>query len=1391
MEAVGIAVNLLTIINLTAKVGLLCYQYGRDVKNAKGDIDRLHTVVTNLQKTSESVQKLLQGHNGARLESSQSLATGLQLSHSQLEALEEKLKPRTSKKLMSRVGFRALQWPIQKREVDRFIQELGQQTEIISLALQADQTTVLLGVDQKIAVIDQKTVLNTLPIAEGASFDSRDEEHNPTCLPETRVSLLSHISKWADDPHAADIFWLNGVAGVGKSTISRTIARNFSQSGYLGASFFFKRGEADRGNLSKFFTTIASQLVRIEPSLAPHIKEAIDDDPMIFGKASREQFEKLIMRPLSEIVQEHRKTVPVVIVIDALDECERDADIKFLIDALSRATSMQSLGLRIFVTSRPELPIRLGFDALGTYQQLILHKLPPPVIENDICVFLQHELAIIRRDYNQSVSNKQRQLPIDWPGEGDIQILVRKAAPLFIFAATICRFLADRRCGHPNELLREVLDFKTDRQEEKLDATYLPVLNKMVAGLSADQQERVVQRFHQIVGSIVILFSPLTNCALSKILGISEDDVDNQLSMLHSVLNVPTSVDAPVRLLHLSFRDFLLDPRKRGVNMFWMDEKHLHSQVAMDCLQIMSSCLRNDLCGLKNPAACRSSIDERVITSQLPAEVQYACLYWAEHIKQANMTVEDAGDVYTFLSIHFLQWVEALSLMGRSSVCIRTIHILQSILSPEKSPLSSEFLQDAERLILANIPVISSTPLQIYSSALVFTPNKSVIRRMFQHQVPEWISLTIETEDNWDPCLQILEGHTDVVTSVAFSPDSALVASASADGSIRLWSIDGGECIQEIQSDGVWLTSVVFSPDSTLIASGSGDPSTVSIWHVSTGDRIQRLYGHSHTITSVAFSPDSTLIISYDYTVRLWRIGSDECVRELKCHFDWVTAAVFSPNSAFIASASDDSAVRIWKVDTGECVKVFEGHTDSVLAIAFSPTSAQLLSAGQDRTVRLWQVSSGECIQVFEGHPDWATATAFSPDLKMIASSCGDSTVRLWRVGSGKCVQELKGHDSWVTSVAFSPDSTRLVSSCHDKSVRLWQVGSEDSREVETPGNPVTSLATSPDLKLLVSASRKGAPQLWDLASGRYIEDLHGYGGFVESVVFSPDSNYIASRSTDENISLWRADTGQLNELLGHLNPVISVAFSPDSSLMASASRNEAVRLWRVDTGECIQGLRSLGNSTSSLTFSADSKLVATSSGADIRIWQISNDEDIHLKGHTHSVMSAAFSPSNDLLASGSYDCTVGLWRVRTGELMQQLEGHQNVVLSVAFSPDSALVASASGDKTVRLWRIDGGECLHVVHIGAVTSQLRFEPSGALLHTDVGAISFGKGSSIGRSGYGISEDCCWITWQGKKVLWLPASYRPGCSIVSGSTVAIRCRSGRLLMMKLAVGELLG
>ncbi|KAF7548859.1 hypothetical protein G7Z17_g6795 [Cylindrodendrum hubeiense] len=425
MEVIGVAANAIAVVDLSVKVAAVCLQYAKDVKNAAADINRLRTEVAGLEKASKDVQQLLASPNGAKLEKSQSLESTLKESRLQLEKLDQRLKPKTPHKAMSRIGLRALKWPFQQKDVEGFVEELRRHTQDISFTLQVDQTAVLLEVDENILYLDQKTVLGKLPVAIGATFDSHAEEHNPTCLPNTRTDLLRQISEWAEDPHAEAIFWLNGMAGTGKSTISRTVARSFAQSGLLGASFFFKTGEADRGGLSHFFTTLAAQLVKKEPTIAPKIKAAIDIDPQIVGKVVQEQFEKLILEPLSSIAGDGEKPKTLVIIVDALDECDRDEDIRLIITLFSQAKTLQPSQLRIFVTSRPELPIRLGFSSIrGEYHDIALHEIPEPIIEHDISAFLGHELAAIRTEYNTSVP-KARQLPLDWPGEsnpiGDVE----------------------------------------------------------------------------------------------------------------------------------------------------------------------------------------------------------------------------------------------------------------------------------------------------------------------------------------------------------------------------------------------------------------------------------------------------------------------------------------------------------------------------------------------------------------------------------------------------------------------------------------------------------------------------------------------------------------------------------------------------------------------------------------------------------------------------------------------------------------------------------------------------------------------------------------------------------------------------------------------------------
>jgi hypothetical protein len=526
-------------------------------------------------------------------------------------------------------------------------------------------------------------VLDKLPTADGAAFDSHAEGTAPTCHSETRVDLLRQIRDWADQPEdqARAIFWLNGMAGTGKSTISRTIARHFADHHRLGASFFFKRGEGDRGKVTKFFTTIARQLVSAVPAVAVHIKNALESDPDVVGKIMREQFEKLVLEPMSKIIITPN-TPPasgIVIVIDALDECEHDEDVKLIINLFSRVKSLKSLRLRILVTSRPELPIRLGFRAIdGRYQDVILHEIAEPIIEQDISTYLQSELARIRDEYNLDVS-KERQLPSGWPDQPTIQILVKMAVPLFIFAATVCRFVADRKCDNPEKRLRAVVEHRTKSQKSKLDNTYMPVLKQQLIDLSNDERTKVVNQFRVIIGPIVILASPLSARSLAQLLDISLDIIYNRLDWLHSVLSIPSLPSSPVRLLHLSFRDFLVDPEKHKTNPFWVDEQQTHEKLAAHCLRLMRESLQTDICGLRAPGIHRSTISAETIEASLPSAVQYACLYWVYHITESKIQPYNGDQVHKFLERFLLQWLEALSLIGRVSESINILKTLQSL----------------------------------------------------------------------------------------------------------------------------------------------------------------------------------------------------------------------------------------------------------------------------------------------------------------------------------------------------------------------------------------------------------------------------------------------------------------------------------------------------------------------------------------------------------------------------------------------------------------------------------------------------------------------------------------------------------------------------------------
>lgn len=523
--------------------------------------------------------------------------------------------------------------------------------------------------DQCIEDIDNKLDLQKLPFASGAEFDSHLNQHEDECLSGTRTELLRQIKEWTTSPHGKCIFWLQGMAGTGKSTISRTVARSLKQENLLGASFFFRRGEEDRGSAIKLFTTLARRLLTGVPGLIPGVRSALSDEPDIAAMSLKEQFDKLLLRPLLSLKSAHGQIQTVIIVIDALDECEGDKDIQLILQLLPQLQKSTATRVRVFLTSRPELPINQGFLKITEHEHLILQDIPEAVTHGDISLFLNARFAKLR--------DSRDDLPSGWPGNENLQALIAMSVPLFISAATVCRFLEHEKF-EPAERLKALLKDQT-KYATKMEQTYLPVLERLLEGEDDEDSTQLLEDFKNIIGVIILLAVPLSVITLSQLLGIRVGAIKNLLRSFHSVLNVPTDDNAPVRTLHLSFRDCLVLSK----SPFRVDECMMHKKIANFCLAAMrhpSKGLKKNICELPTFRIRRTEVDAQSIRKHLSPELQYASHYWVYHLAQCKELITEVDDVFAFLQTQFLHWLEAMCLLGLAFEVVANIDLLQSVL---------------------------------------------------------------------------------------------------------------------------------------------------------------------------------------------------------------------------------------------------------------------------------------------------------------------------------------------------------------------------------------------------------------------------------------------------------------------------------------------------------------------------------------------------------------------------------------------------------------------------------------------------------------------------------------------------------------------------------------
>lgn len=468
----------------------------------------------------------------------------------------------------------------------------------------------------------------------------------------------------------------------------------------LGVTFFFKRGQGDCSNASRFFSTIVRDLLLKIPALESLFAEVITSDPDIFEKALGEQFKNLILQPLRRVQASPSVCSTLVLVVDALDECEANrrtglgtSDVDILLDLLPQISQITAVRLKILLTSRPELHIQLQFNRMlaEAYQNVRLHQIPQTTV--DIAVFLRDELSKIWENYKSSHSSAA---PLDdtWPADNVLQRLVSITSPLFIAASTACLYIGDQNFI-PSRRLQTFLNFHQNGMlgaMGHLEKTYLTVLSQTFDDQS--EEEEFYARFRVIVGAVVILAEPLSTSSLAALLDMSQeqDVVFHCLSRLPAVLQVLPDPD-PVQILHKSFSDFLLSEKMRS-KPFGIDGPAMHRTLVMNCLRLLSSPtgLRENLCNLTYPGEKRREINKSRVNSCISPPIQYACRYWVHHVEHSSIQLCDDDQVHQFLKRHFLHWLEALSFTELLDEVVGCIVKLQKQLSVSQAVYLFEYV---------------------------------------------------------------------------------------------------------------------------------------------------------------------------------------------------------------------------------------------------------------------------------------------------------------------------------------------------------------------------------------------------------------------------------------------------------------------------------------------------------------------------------------------------------------------------------------------------------------------------------------------------------------------------------------------------------------------------
>ncbi|KIL62673.1 hypothetical protein M378DRAFT_752536 [Amanita muscaria Koide BX008] len=1097
----------------------------------------------------------------------------------------------------------------------------------------------------------------SLPRAKALFDDYQNKKKSGPCFKGTREALLREMADWATGPGESRTYVLSGLAGIGKSTVAYTIASRAADLGLLGASFFFSRDEADRKNAEKVFSTIAYQLCVYNETFAKTIGDVLltERGSAATTKDPQEQLQVLIVDPLRSIVQSRPR--PIIIVVDALDECDEEDGISVLTGLRQLVRDLPSF--KVILTTRPQLYLDHFLRNQSGLQIFHLQDIEEKIVDGDIRLYLQHCL---------SLEEVQRRYPRrQWCASDEgIDSLVYAAGRLFIIASTGVRYIFDKSASNPAAQMQKLLSAFAQAYTpfKDLDHFYTVILRNVVPANCDD--DGIVDRYRSVVGAIIFVQRPLPVSTLAHLVNIDVDDIHAVIDHLQSVILMDGDVP---HIYHKSFPEYLTDQARCKDRHLQIDPRTHHMQIATRCFEIMDKHLKRNILGLGDPARFMSNEDglkkdgitDEQLEAKVPQQLRYACVYWVNHFELANIDVDLMNRLEKFAADHMLYWFEVLSLIGKLDSAHRAIRVVLKVLKSTSSNLH-QLLSDALRFISKFYETIKGSALHTYYSALPFTPRDSLLYHRYIKDAAHNICAIEGGPEKWDALVANLS-HGELVSEIGFSLDSTLFVSCSVnyDDSIS------------IQSQG-----------------------KLKIWDAATGTPVSTIPGHRFAVandfSTVASSEEKTITLyNMNGSIRSAMFTTSSNIQRL----------ALSSESSRVAAALSDGTIWLWESTSAKFIDSFDDFEDcgDWSLLGFSSTGARLTYSSPNGIVKLRDGISGRSITDLQCGSSDRRCFECSDDGSRIASLSTDCGLTLWNSESGALTGAVTKSDStvwdsdgavWPHVLAISANGSLLATADGDK-VTLWSENNNSLAQIEVVElrRPL-SMAFSSD-NILATATVFHGIKLYDFKTHAFISTLP-FHGMPLALAFSRDCTHFAVGGDNGNVDLWDIRgidaSGPLSK--GNATAVTSLALSQDCSRLACGFEDGRVELWKTSLIKRRIGPLSLRSKMKTIF---------------VHIFRRSR--------HTRSVRALEFGPDGRLFASASLDSTIKLWNGKDGSLRGTFKV-SGEVRALALS-NSVLVAG-HGWSNVTLWSLDTLSRIHTFETsGKSVSKVSIADNNALI----------------------------------------------------------------------------